>query len=234
MLLALSQCKSNKKAAAYSTDSLKIVALSENSFRHISYLQTPSSGKVACNGYILMNQGEAMVFDTPSDAETTRELLRWLESTKGQKVMGLVVNHFHVDALGGITEFHEKGIATYAHTKTNGLIKEEEKRPRHTFKETLTLKVGELEVENRYFGEAHTIDNIVSYVPEEKLIFGGCMIKTLNAGLGNLNDANTSTWSGSVRKVMEAYPQATTVIPGHGPHGGQELLEYTIALFKNK
>ncbi|GAB5475844.1 MAG: BcII family subclass B1 metallo-beta-lactamase [Maribacter sp.] len=233
-LLALTQCKSYKANSAYSTDSLKIIPLSKNSYVHITYLQTESSGKVACNGYIFMNKGEALVFDTPSDSESTRELLRWLEDIKGQKVIGLVANHFHIDALGGISEFHKKGIATYAHEKTSKLVEIPEKKPQNTFDDQLILKVGDKEVINQYYGEAHTVDNIVSYVPEEELIFGGCMVKMLNAGYGNLDDANVSTWSATVQKIKEAHPKLKTVIPGHGPHGGPELLDYTIALFKNK
>lgn len=234
LLLSLLQCKSYKTNSAYNTDSLKIIPLSESSFIHVSYLQTESSGKVACNGYIFMNGGEALVFDTPSDEETTRELLHWLEDTKDQKIIGLVANHFHIDALGGISEFHKKGIATYAHERTQELVKITEKKPQNTFSDELILQVGDKKVINQYFGEAHTVDNIVSYVPDEELIFGGCMVKMLNAGNGNLEDANVSTWSATIRKIKEAHPQLKTVIPGHGPHGGPELLDYTIALFKNK
>lgn len=232
--IVLTQCTSYKTSSAYNTDSLKIIPLSKNSYIHISYLQTESSGKVACNGYIFMDKGEAMVFDTPSDEETTRELLRWLEDIKDQKVIGLVANHFHIDALGGISEFHKKGIATYAHEKTTKLVDVVEKKPKNTFSNELILKVGNKEVVSQYYGEAHTVDNIVSYVPDEELIFGGCMVKMLNTGKGNLEDANVSTWSATIQKIKEAHPNVRTVIPGHGPHGGSELLDFTIALFKNE
>lgn len=232
-LLALTHCTSHKGSTVYSSETLKIIQLSEHSYIHVSYLQTKSLGKVACNGYLLLDAGEALVFDTPSDKESTKELLGWLENTKSQKVTGLVVNHFHVDAIGGITEFHQRGIPSFAHEITRALIHSPERKPQNTFADTLLLTVGHKNVANHFLGEAHTVDNIVSYVPEEQLIFGGCMIKTLDAGKGNLNDANVSQWSTTVGKVKSAFPKAKTVIPGHGPHGGPELLDYTIALFKN-
>ena len=57
------------------------------------------------------------------------------------------------------------------------------------------------------------------------------MIKEIDAGPGYLGAANLKQWSATVQKVKAAYPKATTVIPGHGKHGGTELLDYTIKMF---
>jgi metallo-beta-lactamase class B len=86
---------------------------------------------------------------------------------------------------------------------------------------------------NEYFGEGHTKDNIVSYFPSEKVLFGGCLIKEVNASKGYLGDANISEWSGTVQSVKRKYGNAKIVLPGHGKPGGMELLDYTIELFKN-
>lgn len=49
-------------------------------------------------------------------------------------------------------------------------------------------------------------------------------------GLGNLSDAVVSDWDATIEKVIKAYPAVDTVIPGHGPCGGAELLSHTIKL----
>ena len=85
-----------------------------------------------------------------------------------------------------------------------------------------------------YFGEGHTKDNIVGYFPADKTLFGGCLIKKVGAGNGNLEDANTDNWSKTVRKIKRKYHSAEIVIPGHGKSGGIELLDYTIQLFDLK
>lgn len=64
-------------------------------------------------------------------------------------------------------------------------------------------------------------------------MFGGCLIKEINASKGYLGDANVQAWAATVKKVKKAYPNVKTVIPGHGEIGGKELLDYTITLFKN-
>ena len=42
--------------------------------------ETESFGKVACNGMIVVDDDEAIVFDTPVNNEVSEELLKWLKS----------------------------------------------------------------------------------------------------------------------------------------------------------
>jgi glyoxylase-like metal-dependent hydrolase (beta-lactamase superfamily II) len=43
-------------------------------------------------------------------------------------------------------------------------------------------------------------------------------------------DADVAEWPASIRRVLERYPQAEVVVPGHGEVGGVELLRHTITL----
>ena len=82
-----------------------------------------------------------------------------------------------------------------------------------------------------FFGEGHTPDNVVAYLPTDQTLFGGCLIKSLGAGKGNLEDANVQDWSSTVTKIKKSYPNVRIVIPGHGNPGSQDLLDYTIEMF---
>ena len=94
-------------------------------------------------------------------------------------------------------------------------------------------QLGDKTIEVRHFGPGHTSDNVVVWLPQEKLLFGGCLIKANGAGKGNLADASPEKWPKTVIKVRSAYPEAEVIVPGHGRHGGQELLNHTIVLFSN-
>lgn len=88
-------------------------------------------------------------------------------------------------------------------------------------------------IEVFYPGEGHSPDNIVVWLPEYKVLFGGCLVKELDSkGLGNTTDANLEQWPISINKVLEKYPDAEVVIPGHGNWGGIELIEHTLELLK--
>lgn len=172
--------------------------------------------------------------DTPPNDSLSALLLQWFEKTfPAVTIKAIVINHFHDDCLGGLRTFHKKGIASYANFLTIESIKNDStEKPKHAFKNELKLRVGKKDIFNVYYGEAHSKDNIVTYIPNEKILFGGCMVKEIGAGRGNLGDANLKQWSSTVRKIKTNYANAVIVIPGHGEVGGTALLDYTIKMFE--
>ena len=104
--------------------------------------------------------------------------------------------------------------------------------PRFSFENKLELEVGKDYIINHFLGEGHTKDNMIGYIPSEKMLFGGCMIKEMGASKGNISDANLDEWSNTVSRIKKVYPKIKHVIPGHGKPGGTELLDYTIELFQ--
>ncbi|RYD96645.1 MAG: MBL fold metallo-hydrolase [Sphingobacteriales bacterium] len=81
---------------------------------------------------------------------------------------------------------------------------------------------------------AFTQDNTVGYFAKDAVLFGGCLVKELNAEKGYLGDADTAAWPATINKLKQAYPGIKLVIPGHGAAGGKELLDYTHDLFAAK
>lgn len=233
LLLGLLSCKTQKNISIYESTNVRVEKLTKNTFRHISYLSTEDFGKVSCNGMIVIDESEALIFDTPTNDTDSKELIDWIGKSLNCKVIGVVVTHFHNDCLGGLNEFHEKQIPSYASFKTIELAKlDSVQTPQIGFENYLEIQVGDKKVINEFIGEGHTIDNIVSYFPDEKVLFGGCLIKTLGASKGYLGDANINEWSNTVLAVKSKYEKAKVIIPGHGKPGNSELLDYTIELFK--
>jgi metallo-beta-lactamase class B len=223
-----------KTQEVYRSESLVIQQLTPHTYVHISQLVIPNYGSFPCNGMIYTNEGEALVFDTPIGDSASAELIQWLRRELELEVKGIVVNHFHDDCLSGLAAFHRTGIPSYANEQTIELASDGEfELPQHGFTDSLVLRLKHKKVINRYFGAAHTIDNIVSYLPDEEVLFGGCMIKEIGAGEGNLNDADTKAWPVTVGSIKATYPNLQYVIPGHGESGGTELLDYTIEMFEN-
>lgn len=235
LFLSFLGCKDQKDTLVYESTNLKVEKLTNNTFRHISYLSTEDFGKVSCNGMIVIDYNEAIIFDTPSNDADSKELIDWVEKTLNAKVTSIVVTHFHDDCLGGLNEFHLRQIPSYSSFKTIELAKLNDiQPPQNGFKNYLEIPVGHKKVVNEFIGEGHTIDNIVSYFPDENVLFGGCLIKTLGASKGFLGDANINEWSNTVLTVKSKYENAKIIIPGHGNPGNSELLDYTIKLFKTE
>lgn len=227
-------CKNKKESPiVYKTESLIIEQITPSVFKHKSYLQTDSFGKVGCNGMIYISNNEALVFDTPTNDTVSKELIKWIEKEKKARLSGVVVNHFHDDCLGGLHAFHQQDIPSYANNLTITLAKKDSVTvPLHGFDNRLELSLGNNNVITQFFGEGHTKDNTVSYIENEKVLFGGCLIKSLTAGKGYLGNANVAAWSATVQKVKTTFPEIKKVIPGHGKVGDTALLDYTIKMFQ--
>ncbi|NMH88893.1 subclass B1 metallo-beta-lactamase [Flavivirga algicola] len=235
MSIIFCSCKSNKHLSYnYESETLKIKQLSECVFVHISYLETNDYGKVACNGMVYFNDDEAIVFDTPINNDVSKELIHWIEKEQKKNIIAIVVTHFHEDCLGGLQQFHNHGTKSYASNATIKLVKQDSKKviPKYGFENKTEIKVGRTSVLTKFFGEGHTRDNIVGYIPNENALFGGCLIKSVKANKGYLGDANTLEWSNTVEKIKKEIPDLKIVVPGHGKSGSTELLDYTISLFK--
>lgn len=233
-------CKATKRAEfkskeIYQTNDLIVTQISENAFVHISYLQTNDFGNVPCNGLIVRDNNEVIIFDSPTNNKSAAELIQWVQETLNCKINAIIPTHFHVDCLGGLKAFNDHKIPSYAYFKTVEFARENQYEiPKNTFDSSIVLKVGKENVSVRFFGEGHTKDNVLCYFPSENIMFGGCLIKELNADKGYLGDANPSEWPKTVEKVKQAYPNVKIVVPGHGESGDSGLLDYTINLFKTE
>jgi len=229
-----SQHKDHFKAKeVYTSPHLVITQISEHSFIHTSFKQTNDFGNVPCNGLVVKNNNETIVFDTPINDKSSEELIQWINGTLHAKINAVIPTHFHDDSSGGLQAFHNHHIPSYAYSKTIELAKENKfVIPENSFNDSLVLKVGNEKTITRFFGEGHTKDNVVGYFPGEHILFGGCLLKELDAGKGYLGDANVAAWSNTVEKVKKEYPDVKIVVPGHGEYGNGKLLDYTITLFK--
>lgn len=181
---------------------------------------------------VVIKNKRAFVFDTPTTDSASVELIKYLRS-EGIEIQGIIATHFHVDCLGGLKSFHDELIPSYANELTLQYAKEDSSTvPLIPIRDSLQIMMEGLELYMQYHGPGHTADNMVAYVPKDHLLFGGCLVKSLGSGRGNLADADTAQWSNTIRSILSRYPELQKVIPGHGEPGGVELLLYTEEMFK--
>ena len=218
----------------YHSENLVITQISDNALLHTSYLQTNDFGNVPCNGMIARNTNEVIVFDTPTNDKSAEELIKFIKEKLHCKINAIVPTHFHSDCLGSLASFHSNKISSFANFATIELAKANNVVvPQNGFKDSIKIRFGNTYTIVKYLGQGHTKDNVIGYFPKENILFGGCLIKELQATKGYLGDANIGEWSNTVNKVKQQYPNVKIVVPGHGEIGGKELLDYTIKLFKN-
>lgn len=217
------------------SDDLELIQVSENAFIHVSYANTVNYGRVAANGLIFTDGKQAFLFDSPWSDKQTRELVSWISENLDTEIVGFVPNHWHEDCMGGLAYLHKQGIRSYANQLTIDMAKTEKLPvPKQGFRDSLELRLGEKVIDCYYLGAAHSMDNIVVWIPSEQILFPGCMVKDIRSeNLGNTADGDLAAYPETLAKLINKFPSAKIVIPGHGNYGGLELITHTLELTRN-
>lgn len=216
------------------SDDLTIIPISQNSYRHISYIDYKGS-KIPCNGLLYFNDNECIVVDTPTTDSVSIELINWIKENKKVKIIGVVSTHWHDDCTGGLRAFHNENIPSFSLEFTRDtLIIQNLPAPQNVFTDSMKIKVGNKFAELYYPGPGHVKDNIVVWFNDEKVLFGGCLVKEFKSNsIGYIGDADLNNWDKTLAKVKAIYPEAKVVIPGHGDTGGLELIDKSIEIVIN-
>lgn len=201
-----------------------------------AYVQ-PDGGWMINNMGLIADGGPLTSIDVTSTERRTRDYLRIAEATTGARVRRIVLTHAHPDHCNGASLLpdaeviaHRRvadelraphGLAPHIFTPfVQGAV--EPRLPTIVFDEGLTLSPGERPIEVRHPGViAHTEGDAFVWLPSERVLFAGDLV---------FNGGTPFALSGSLHGWLEALDQldalgAETVVPGHGPVGGPEILE---------
>ena len=236
LLLCLNVLSGAQEEGIKITDDLKLIKISENVFIHVSYYDYPRYKHFPANGLVYLNRGKAIIIDTGWRDQETRALVNWLKNHLKVKIIGVVVTHWHIDCMGGLGEILRKGIKSYANVLTCNMARKKNLPiPEVSFKDSLTINLADKTILCQYLGGGHTIDNIVVWIPDEKILFGGCLLKALAwRNLGFIGDAVLQEWPKTLHKVLKKFPDCRIVIPGHGQHGDLSLVRHTLEVLNKK
>ena len=211
---------------------LDLIRISDNAFVHVSYAKLPGYGRVSANGLIFIDGDEAFLFDTPWNDSLTCILVSYLEEKMKLKITGFIPNHWHDDCMGGFGCIKSKNIRSYATRLTLDIARSIGLPvPDVGFTDSLTLRLGDKMICCWFPGPAHSMDNIVVWIPSGKILFPCCICKSLDShNLGNIADGDVTSYCETVERIIVRFDEAEIVIPGHGASGGRELLVHTRTL----
>lgn len=218
---------------AQDSGKLKISHLTGNFYVFTTYNDFNGTQFPANGMYLVTDEGVAM-FDTPWDTTQFQPLLDSIQIRHSKDVKLCVSTHYHDDRTAGLEYYKTKGIKTYTSKQTFDLCSEfNEKQAEFYFIRDTNFVFGGINIETYYPGEGHTKDNIVLWFESEKIIYGGCLVKSVeNSSLGNVKDANIEEWPVTIKKVIEKYKRPKFVIPGHFSWENNKALKHTLNLLK--
>jgi len=204
-----------------------------NIWVHITYADY-NGNRTPSNGLVIETSDGMVLIDTPWNNEQTKELIKLIKDKFNKDISLAIITHAHEDRIGGIDTLLENKIDVRSTSMTAELAEKYGfKKPTPSLDSNPDIKIGDVAIEVFYPGAGHSSDNIVVWLPQDKVLFGGCIIKSLDSeGLGSTTDANLEMWPISIGKLLEKYSEADVVIPGNGKWGSIELVKHTFDLLK--
>src|SRR5688572_15693801 len=181
--------------------------------------------------YVVTNNGVIMI-DSPWDTTQFQPLLDSIRVKHNKTVTVCIATHFHEDRTGGLAYYKQQGIKTYTTKQTDKLSKKRDmKRAEFIITNDTTLTVGQYSFQTYYPGHGHTPDNIVIWFEKERILYGGCLIKSVDdSTLGNLADANVKTYATTLKNVRKKCKKPTYIIPGHNDWKSTRSLEHSLKM----
>jgi len=211
---------------------LTITHLTDSFYVYTTYGFANGQPFPANSMYLITEKGVVM-FDTPWDSTQFQPLLDSILQRHHKQVVLCIATHFHSDRTAGLTFLRSRGIPTWSSKLTYDLCAQRnEPQAQFFFGSDTAFNVGGYLFETYYAGPGHSPDNLVIWFSRNKIIYGGCLVKSKeNNSVGNIEDANLVEWPKSIRKVMKKFPNRKFVVPGHMSWANGSL-EHTLKLLR--
>lgn len=210
---------------------LEITPLTGDFYIFTTY-QVYEGTPIPANGMYVVTANGVVLIDSPWDTTQFQPLLDGIKVKHNADVVLCIATHSHEDRTGGLQFLKQRGVKTYTSRLTDELCRaNNHKRAEYTFENDTVFTVGEYSFQAYYGGPGHTVDNIVIWFEKDKILYGGCLVKSVEAAnLGYLGEANMEEYPKTILKIKQKVGQPAYVIPGHQGWTSNEALDHTLKL----
>ena len=187
------------------------------------------------NTGVIVGDDGVMVIDAQATPLMAREVMRRIRKVTSKPVKYVTLTHYHAVRVLGASAYKAQQII--ASDRTLGLIRERGKQdmaseigrfprlfrgarsipgltwPTITFRDSMTVMMGKLEVRILYLGPGHTGGDTVVWVPSQRVLFSGDLVE-YNAGIYT-GDAHLEAWPDTLDRLRAL--KARGLVPGRGP-----------------
>lgn len=201
------------------------------------------------NSVVYVGENSVTVVGATWSPETAKLLASEIAKITKKPITEVIDTNYHPDRAGGNSYFKSIGAKIISTKMTRELLEahwDEMVRyvqkgipsyptlplvlPDKTFAGDFELQGGA--VKAIYLGPAHTPDGIFVFFPEEKVLYGNCILKEQ---LGNLDFADRTEYPRTLEKLKRLDLGFTTIVAGHwSPIHGPELIDQYLELLAAK
>jgi len=200
-----------------------------------AYVQLDGTWGLNNSAFLVGRDGTTLI-DTCFTERRTRDLLAAVQRMTDRPIRTLINTHHHGDHTHGNYLLPAATIIGHERCRdevlSSGHIAQaffpgvdwgdlEVAPPFVTFDDHLTLWVDDRRVELHFVGPAHTTNDVVGWMPEERVLFAGDLV--FNGGTPFVVMGSVSGSLAAIDRLSALDP--VTIVPGHGAVCGAEALE---------
>jgi len=201
----------------------------------VSALGTPANQNFISNAAFVVTPAGVVVVDALGSPALAERLMAEIRKVTSRPITHVIVTHYHADHIYGLQAFKAQGARIIAHGAAREYLNSETARLRlEVSREELapwvndetrlveadewlagdkTLKIGGMEFQIKIVGPSHTPEDLVVYLPGEKVLFAGDLV--FRSRIPYVGKADSQHWILALEKLLGF--DADVIVPGHGP-----------------
>jgi len=199
------------------------------------------------NSMVYMGAESVTVIGATNTPETARLLHEEIRKVTDRPIREVINTNYHTDRAGGNAYWKGIGADIVATRQTYELLVSDWDEilaftraavpaypelpvvlPTRTYPGSFDLQEGRIKA--LYLGPSHTPDGLFVYFPEEKVLYGSCILKER---LGNLSFADLREYPRTLQKLKNLKLDIETIVAGHwSPVHGPELIDRYLKLLE--
>ena len=186
-------------------------------------------------GFVVTPKG-VVVIDALDSPVLAQKLIQEIRKVSKQKIVAVVLTHYHADHVYGLQEFKRLGATIYAQRDGLNYLASETAKQRLIasridfapwvnentrlvaadvwIDQSKTITVGGMEFILNRVGPAHAHEDLIVYVPSEKVLFAGDLV--FRGRIPFVGNADSRGWVNALNEIQKLNP--AIVVPGHGPY----------------
>jgi glyoxylase-like metal-dependent hydrolase (beta-lactamase superfamily II) len=201
----------------------------------LTALGSPANQNFISNaGFIVTGQG-VVVIDALGSPALAQQLVAAIRKITPQPITHVIVTHYHADHVYGLQVFKALGARILAHRAALGYLNSDTAQLRlQASRQELApwidantalveadewldtereLKIGEVQLQVKHVGPSHTPEDLVVYLPQQRLLFAGDLV--FRARIPFVGQADSRRWMTALDGLLAL--DARVIVPGHGP-----------------
>ena len=212
-----------------------------NVFAYIHSVAVPD----LCNSGFIVGDDGVMVIDAMMVESMVRPYLKEIRKVTNKPIKYVVNTHHHVDHSLGNQFYMPAEVVSHHRCREDLIIRGADLTSYHqrwpqyaedwpkvqvtpasiTYEDKIVVHLGDRVIELIHPGPAHTFGDTLVYMPKEKILFTGDV--AFYYLTPHARDGHVSNWIRVTNSILNNL-DATTLMPGHGPVSGKEVVSKTL------